>query len=131
SEVKSLNQQFRNSQSLINGWKDNMNSTKFAISRIIERMDIEFGLGEGDIPEDVDEEVLNDREAIEQECEKIKTRIQNYGEINPLAVEAFDEIKVRHDDIVQQRDDVVEARDQLMETMSEIETTATQKFMDA
>src|SRR5690606_20453086 len=131
SEVKVMNQQFRNSQSLINGWKDNLNATKFAISRIIERMEIEFGVGEKDIPEEVDDTLVDDRELIELECEKLKSRIQSYGEINPLAVEAYDEIKERHDNIVKQRDDVVQARDQLLETISEIETTATTKFMEA
>ena len=131
TEVKTLNQQFRNSQSLINGWKDVLNSTRFAMTRIIERMQIEFGVGEKDIPEEVVPELLQDRASMEEDCERIKTRIQNYGEINPLAVEAFDEIKERYDDIVQQRDDVVKARQQLMETIDEIESTATEKFMDA
>lgn len=131
ADVKTLNQQYRNSQSLVNGWKDVMNSTKFAISRIVERMEIEFGLAAGDIPEDVDPTLLEDLEALEKESEKHKNRIQNYGEINPLAVEAFDEIKERYDNIVQQRDDVIEARGQLMETIEEIETTATEKFMEA
>src|SRR5690606_8303027 len=131
AEVKSLNQQFRNSQSLINGWKDVLNTTRFAMTRIIERMEIEFGVGEKDIPEEVIPELLQDRTSMEEDCERIKTKIQNYGEINPLAVEAFDEIKERYDDIVQQRDDVVKARQQLMETIDEIESTATEKFMDA
>lgn len=131
ADVKSLNQQYRNSQSLINGWKDVMNSTKFAISRIVERMEIEFGLEGRDIPEAIDESRLNELGSLEQESEKLKNRIQNYGEINPLALEAFDEIKERYDNIVQQRDDVVKAREQLMETIEEIETTATEKFMEA
>ncbi len=131
ADVKSLNQQYRNSQSLVNGWKDTMNSTKFAISRIIERMEIELEIGDGDIPDEIDSTMLEEREALEQKSEKLKNRIQNYGEINPLAVEAFDEIKERYDNIVQQRDDVIDAREQLMETIDEIENTATQKFMEA
>ncbi|WP_261395004.1 chromosome segregation protein SMC [Membranihabitans marinus] len=131
AEVKSLNQQYRNSQSLVNGWKDTMNSIKFAISRIIERMQIEFEIGDQDIPDEVDSTMLEKRDDLEQKSEKLKNRIQNYGEINPLAVEAFDEIKERYDNIVQQRDDVIDARKQLIETIDEIETTATQKFMDA
>lgn len=131
TDVKLLNQKYRNSQSLINGWKDTMNSTRFAISRIIERMEIEFGVGEPAIPEEVDTILLEDRDSLEEKCEKIKSRIQNYGEINPLAVEAYDEIKERHDNIVQQRDDVIAARDQLIQTIDEIETTATEKFMEA
>lgn len=131
ADVKMLNQHYRNSQSLINGWKDVMNTTKFAISRIVERMSIEFEVDEDDIPGDIDAKILERREDLENDAEKLKQRIQNYGEINPLAVEAYDEIKVRYDNIIQQRDDVFKARDQLMETIGEIETTATNKFMEA
>src|SRR5690606_7211484 len=92
---------------------------------------IEFSIGERDIPEEIDPEVLSNREALEAECQKIKTRIQQYGEINPLAVEAYDEIRERYDHIVQQRDDVIRARDQLQDTMTEIENTATDKFMES
>lgn len=129
--LKILNQQFRNSQSLINGWKDALNSAVFAMTRISERVEIEFEMDQKDIPKIEDESVLAAEAEVEAECEKLKKRIQNYGEINPLAVEAYDEIKERYDSIVAQRDDVVQARDQLMLTIDEIETKATQKFMEA
>ena len=131
ADVKSLNQQYRNSQSLINGWKDTLSSTRLTISRVIERLEIEFGMKESDIPDEVDPEMSGDREGLEAECEKIKNRIHQYGEINPLAVEAYDEISERYENIVQQRDDVIKARDQLQETMTEIENTATEKFMES
>lgn len=131
SDLKVLNQQFRNSQSLINGWKDALNSAKFAMSRITERVEIEFEIDQKDIPEIKDESLLTKEAEIEAQSERLKKRIQNYGEINPLAVEAYDEIRERYDSIVEQRDDVIRAREQLMETIDEIETKATQKFMEA
>src|SRR5690606_22363149 len=55
----------------------------------------------------------------------------NYGEINPMAVEAYNEIKQRYDDISQQRDDVVKAKESLLQTIKEIEETATAQFLGA
>lgn len=130
-DLKIQNQEYRNSQALINGWKDALNSALFAMSRITERVEIEFETEKKDIPVIEDEEMLSRETETAEECEKLKKRIQNYGEINPLAVEAYDEIKERYDSIVEQRDDVLRARDQLMETIDEIETKATQKFMEA
>jgi chromosome segregation protein len=61
----------------------------------------------------------------------MRARIANYGEINPLAVEAYDEMKERHETISKQRDDIVEAKDTLINTIKEIEETATVQFLDA
>ena len=48
-----------------------------------------------------------------------------------MAVEAFEEMKTRYDFIVAQKTDLVSAKTSLEETMKEIETTASEKFLDA
>ncbi len=63
--------------------------------------------------------------------ERIKGRLDNYGEINPMAVEAYDEMSERHTSITTQRDDILKAKDDLMETIKEIEETATAQFLEA
>src|SRR5690625_7671173 len=99
--------------------------------RISERVEIEFEVEQKDIPKITDEDLWTKEAEIEAESGKLKKRIENDGEINPLAVEAYDEIRERYDSIVEQRDDVIRAREQLMETIDEIETKATQEVMDA
>jgi len=72
-----------------------------------------------------------DREELQQAITKLGNRLDNYGEINPMALEAFEEIKVRYDDMTQQRDDIIEAQKSLEATILEIETTATAQFLEA
>ncbi|MCO1337283.1 hypothetical protein MO867_23470, partial [Microbulbifer sp. OS29] len=67
----------------------------------------------------------------EVKVDRLRGRIGNYGEINPMAVEAYDEMKERHDTISKQRDDIVEAKSTLIKTIKEIETTATVQFLNA
>lgn len=48
-----------------------------------------------------------------------------------MAIEAFNEIKERHDTIAAQRDDINNAKENLLLTMKEIEETATARFLDS
>ncbi|HLW19615.1 MAG TPA: AAA family ATPase, partial [Cyclobacteriaceae bacterium] len=51
--------------------------------------------------------------------------------INPMAMEAYDEIKERHTFITEQRDDLIKAKDSLMETIQSIDKVAKETFLDA
>ena len=48
-----------------------------------------------------------------------------------MAVEAYDEMKERHESITKQRDDILKAKASLIETIGEIEETATNQFLTA
>ena len=56
--------------------------------------------------------------------------MENIGEINPTAIEAFTEMKKRYDFIIEQKNDLVSAKDSLMQTIQEVEATANQKFLE-
>lgn len=117
-------------QARINQLTEQFNDVKYKISAIAQRLQIEFNLNINDFinqaaPEGIDEIEL------EMKMEKIKKRLDGYGEINPMAVEAFDEMKERYDSITQQRDDILQAQESLMNTIKEIEDTATAQFLDA
>ena len=60
----------------------------------------------------------------------MKKRLENLGEVNPTAVEAFQEMKRRYDFIVEQKGDLADAKDTLMQTIQEVEATANQQFLD-
>jgi len=51
--------------------------------------------------------------------------------VNPLALEAFEEMKERYDNISSQRQDILSSKDSLLETIEEIELKATDQYMDA
>ena len=71
------------------------------------------------------------REELETKVSKQKQQLDSYGEINPLAIEAYNEIKERYDFIVAQREDLSKAKKSLLQTIKEIETVATEQFMAA
>jgi len=53
------------------------------------------------------------------------------GPINPMAMEAYQEIKERHDFIINQKDDLIKAKESLMTTIAEIDEVARVTFMEA
>jgi len=119
-------------QVLINQLKEKFNDVKHDISSIAQRLRIEFEIDVNELinREDIPE-LEGDEQDLEGKVERLKQRLSNYGEINPLAVEAYDEMKERHDTITQQRDDIIEAKQSLEKTIEEIEETATLQFLDA
>jgi len=128
-----LRELYRKQQDLqggINRLKDKFTDVKFEITAIGERLRAEFGISVNEIINNEPDPKYN-REALEIEVNNLKRRLDNYGEINPLAIEAYNEIKERYDSIAAQRDDILAAKENLLQTMKEIEETATQRFLES
>ncbi len=109
--------------------KDKLNELKLQLAGMKERMNVEFRidleaiLGEtrtGEVPV----------EELQEKADRMKKRLENLGEVNPTAIEAFTEMKKRYDFIVEQKTDLVNAKDSLLKTIEEVEATANQKFLD-
>ncbi len=131
NEIRVLHKRQNEQRQLINDLKDGLTDVKFKMSNVGERLKIEFDVTLEEILKQYEPEEGVDLEALDEKVEKMRNRISNYGEINPMAVDAFNEMEERHHSIASQRDDIVDARDSLMETIKEIEDTATQRFMEA
>ena len=109
--------------------KDKINELRLQLAGIKERLFVEFNV---DIEKILDEPRESDEslEDLQAGCDKMKKRLENIGEVNPTAIEAFIEMKKRYDFILEQKNDLVDAKDSLMQTIQEVETTANQKFLD-
>ena len=133
--LRKVGRQRQDAQVLINQLKDKFSSVKFDISTVAQRLRIEFSIDVNEFinsEQEIDEKVeAMDPTELELKVERMKSRIDNYGEINPMAVEAYDEMKERHDTISAQREDIIAAKDSLIQTIKEIEETATVQFLDA
>ncbi len=128
NKIRQLSKTAQNAQVLINNLKDKGTDYKFKIGSIAQRLQIEFNV---DLSQATPSSTIEPEVELEIKVERLKNRLDNYGEINPMAVEAYDEIKERYDTISQQRDDVVKAKDSLLQTIREIEETATAQFLGA
>ncbi len=129
-ELRKLNRLRQDAQILVNQLREKKQDLKFEVSSVAERLRIEFNININDVinthpvpTDNVDE--------LEIKLGRVRSRIEGYGEINPMAVEAYDEMKERFDSISVQRDDIRQAKDSLMETIKEIEETATAQFLEA
>ncbi|MCC6461806.1 MAG: chromosome segregation protein SMC [Saprospiraceae bacterium] len=117
-------------QGMINRLKDKFSDVKFEITAIGERLRAEFGMSVNDVINN-EPDPKYDRDTLEREVNNLKRRLDTYGEINPLAVEAYNEIKERYDSIAGQRNDILAAKENLIQTMKEIEETATLRFLES
>ncbi len=129
-ELRKTNRVRNESQMLLTELKDKFNQIKLELSSISERLRIEFNVDINSLMNESVPENFNEKEA-QEKIDKYRRRLENYGEINPMAVEAYDEIKVRYDSIIEQRDDILKAKESLLETIKEIEETATKQFLVA
>lgn len=117
-----------------NAVKERVTDIKIQLNSLKERMQVEFKVDISDLDE---EELFEggtekyDPDGVEADMLKIRQKLQGYGEINPMAVEAYDEMKERFDFIESQKKDLNDARQTLLATISEIDTTATEKFQEA
>jgi chromosome segregation protein len=129
-EIRKKGKVRNDAQLAINNLKDKYTQAKFEVTAVAQRLKIEF---ETDVNELLREkpELEESPDELQLKVERLKSRLDNYGEINPMAVQAYDEMKLRYDTISQQRTDILEAKDALMETIKEIEETATLQFLEA
>ena len=133
-QMRAFGKKGQDIQILINNLKNKFSDTKYQITAVAERLNIEFGMTveEAEAISIDPEEAAKFNTTEEQiKVDRLKSRLANYGEINPMAVEAYDEMKERHDNITTQRDDILKAKDDLLETIKEIEETATSQFLEA
>ncbi|WEK33460.1 MAG: chromosome segregation protein SMC [Candidatus Pseudobacter hemicellulosilyticus] len=109
--------------------KDKLNELKLQLAGMKERLNVEFRIN---LDEIIDQPRTNDipTEELQEKCDRMKKRLENLGEVNPTAIEAFQEMKKRYEFILEQKNDLVTAKDSLMQTIQEVEATANQQFLD-
>lgn len=129
SELRQRNKEKEALEQMLSGIKDRLTELKLQLAGMKERLNVEFRIN---LEEILDEPRNSDTpvEELQEKADKMKKRIENLGEVNPTAIEAFEEMKKRYDFIVEQRDDLVTAKDSLLQTIAEVEATANQKFLD-
>lgn len=129
-ELRQTSKQKQQVEVLLLNIKEETNQLKMQLLSLKERLDIAFKVNIDDLLEQSPSENYTQDE-LKTKTEKFKKQLDKFGEINPMAVEAYDEMKERYDFIMDQRQDLIDAKQSLLETISEIETTATGQFMEA
>lgn len=109
--------------------KDRLNELKLQLAGMKERLSVEFRINLDDI---IDEPRTGETpvEELQEKTDRMKKRLENLGEVNPTAIEAFTEMKKRYEFIMEQKNDLVTAKQSLLQTIEEVEATANKQFLD-
>ena len=127
--LRHLIKQKENAEHILGEIKDRLNDLKIQLAGMKERLNVEFHIHLDDIIDEARQGEISSEE-LQEKADRMKKRLENLGEVNPTAVEAFQEMKRRYDFIVEQKNDLVNAKDTLLQTIQEVETTANQQFLD-
>lgn len=107
-----------------------INEEKISLTAIQERLGVEFEVKLSDLDDEKLQTELSEKE-IQHKLNTLKQNMEKIGPINPMAMEAYNEIKQRFTFITDQKADLLNAKKSLMETINEIDVVARQTFLDA
>ncbi len=129
SELRHKQKEKEQIDQLVNAIKDKLTDLKLQLAGTKERLSVEFKV---DLESIIDEPRTGEEatEVLQEQVERMKRRLENLGEVNPTAIEAFQEMKKRYEFILEQKNDLVSAKESLLQTIQEVEATANQKFLD-
>jgi chromosome segregation protein len=133
-DLREIQHQRQNIDTLLMELQNQSSESKLQLTSVKERLSVEFNVELDAIigtTEPADESEAADEEKLRDQVARIRERLEGFGPINPMAMEAYTEIKQRNDFIVAQKDDLLKAKESLFATISEIEVVASQTFMDA
>ncbi len=135
TKIRSLQKSKEGFDTLLHELQNAINDIKLKMSGMKERLSVEFELDLDALMEEnpnLDPEFLDFAEdELRELVRKQKDRLEKIGPINPMAMEAYDEIKVRYDFIGTQKEDLIKAKESLLSTISEIDQVAKETFLDA
>jgi len=113
-------------------WQNKLNDAKISLNSIKDRLSVEFNINLENISEeDIEDYKKFSEEDLRVKVERLRNRIDSMGPINPMAMEAFEEIQERHTFITEQKEDLLKAKESLLTTIGEIDEVAKETFMNA
>jgi len=129
SEIRHKIKEKENIEYLLSAIKDKLNDLKLNLAGMKERMHVEFKVELDEILEQA-RNTETSLEELQANSDKLRKRLDNMGEVNPMAIEAFTEMSKRYEFILEQKNDLVQAKESLLQTIQEVEATANQQFLD-
>jgi chromosome segregation protein len=116
--------------------QNSLNESKLQLNSVKERLSVEFNVDLDSVvgqasPDEAETLAKADEDQLRTQVSKIREKLDNMGPINPMAMEAYTEIKQRNDFILLQKDDLLKAKESLFNTIKEIEGVASETFMDS
>ena len=110
--------------------KDKRNNLKYELQSLRQRLSLEFKIDVESLLETLEKPEIEKPE-LQLKLDRVGRRIDNFGDVNPMAEVAYEEMNKRFTFISTQKEDLEEAKESLLATIEEIEATAKEHFMDS
>jgi chromosome segregation protein len=136
-DLREISHQRQNIDTLLLELQNQLSESKLQLNSVKDRLSVEFNvdleaIAEQQLTEEEAKELAEaDEEKLRASVMRIREKLDNMGPINPMAMEAYTEIKQRNDFIITQKEDLLKAKESLFSTINEIEGVASQTFLDA
>jgi chromosome segregation protein len=138
TDVRNLQRGREGVDALVMELQEKRNEIKIELNGLKERMSVEFGVQVADLEKEADEASAEQQQTAEMKEDELRSKVsevrdkmERIGPINPMAMEAYQEIKERHDFIITQKQDLMAAKESLMTTIEEIDLVAKDTFLQA
>lgn len=134
-QVTLLRRQKEQVDFLFDELRDKKTTLKLDLNALKERLAVEFSVDINDLTPptgddvDVDMAQQDDEDTLRQKTDKLRRQLDDFGSINPMAMEAYQEMNERYTFIIKEKQDLLDAKNSLLETIQEIDDTAREKFM--
>jgi chromosome segregation protein len=128
--IREIQSQLTRQTEIVYSYDSKLQEMRIQLQSIKERLKLEFEM-------ELDEFINSDltvsipQEEVDSKLAHFKKRLDTYGEINPMAIETYNEMKKRYDFLVEQKEDVLAAKNDLLETIKEIDANAKERFLES
>jgi len=136
-DLREISHQRQNIDTLLLELQNQISESRLQLNSVKDRLSVEFNVDLDAIAvqnatEEENKELAEaDEEKLRSQVMKIREKLDNMGPINPMAMEAYTEIKERNDFIIAQKQDLLKAKESLFTTINEIEGVASATFLEA
>lgn len=135
-EGRELQRQKEQADNFLMELQNTLNEAKIKMSSVKERLNVEFNIELDQLMEESPDQVASEEDnlsenELKERVNQVKDKLEKMGPINPMAMEAYEEIKERFDFITAQKEDLLKAKASLLDTISEIDEVARVTFIEA
>jgi len=128
-ELSQTRRQKEQSDFLLTELKDKSVEIRMSLNALAERLSVEFSIDPDEL--NLQEEIGGDADELQERNSKLKKQLDEFGSINPMAMESYQEMNERYSFIKQEKEDLEQAKRELLTTIQEIDNSAKEKFMAA
>ncbi|MFP6666363.1 MAG: chromosome segregation protein SMC [Pirellulales bacterium] len=129
-ETQNIRGAMRKVEQEIHNFELQLNQVQLERDTLETRMREDYGIELSNLQDEATEEELKEREAIENEIEGLRRKVQNIGNVNLDALDELDELESRFEELSGQYRDLSEAKKSLEQIIDRINTDSRRLFIE-